>query len=279
MAQCLTCGRKGFFLRVNNAGLCKDCAAEAEQRAAAEREAGLSEARAFVSGISAAFADILKSGAHFPLGVSGSFVDTKDVPGDAVRRLCEECSFICSELPRWEEYPYFEVALLEECNPHPRITGCYEHPFMNFGLLHEIGGPMSNDFSHKISDLLKSVRALKSALILCGEYEYVTCRIVGVTFKNDDGGDRQEILKKIRYRAAPYRSDPDIHLVKYDYKGEEAVAVYANDEQIGSISRLDLSMKILPRWDRYKDIDEFSVHGTGERDNKFGMDIRVRFRK
>ena len=44
MGRCLKCERKGFFLKVNEAGLCKECALEEEQQKAAEHEAALAEA-------------------------------------------------------------------------------------------------------------------------------------------------------------------------------------------------------------------------------------------
>lgn len=278
MGRCLKCERKGLFLKVNEAGLCKECALEEEQQKAAEHEAALAEAREFVSGLSAAFADIVESGGHFPASSYTSWLDTKDVPIGCVGRLRDDCNYICSEFPRWVEYPLFEEALLEKCVPHPRIGGRYEHPYIDLGIL-EKGSPGSNDLERKISDKLERVRRLDTALMLYGEYEYTTCRIVGVTFQNENSRKRQEILKDIRYKKAPYRANPDIRLVKYDYNGEDAVAVYANEEQIGHISNLDLSMFVLPRWERYIDVCEFSIHGTGSRDNKFGMDIEIRFRK
>lgn len=267
MGKCSKCGKSGLFLKLNESGLCKDCALEVTRA----REIGLAAARAFLEPISAAFFDILNNGGRFP---ASSWVDTKDVPLACVSRLLDDCSFICSEFPRWAEYPYFEEVFLEECSPHPKISSCYEHPYIKLGLLRKSG----NDFDKLIPDLLKSVRSLSTALVLYGEYEYKTCRIVGVTFDNEDGHNRQEILKKIRYRGAPYRTDPEIRLVKYNHNGDEAVAVYANEEQIGHISQFNLS-DVLPRWDRYKDVSHFSIHGDGSRTNKFGMDIEIRFRK
>lgn len=270
MGKCLKCDKRGIFLKLNEAGLCKECALEE----AAKHESELAAASEFVKQISAAFSDIAKNGGHLPASGSGSWIDVKDVPLESVHRLREDCSSICSEFPHWADYPLFEEAFLAECTPDPKISSCYVHPYISIGLLRKRG----NDFGKKIPDLIQRVRALESALILYGEYEYKTFRVVGVTFQNEDGRSRQEILKKIRYRGAPYRTDPDIRLVKHDYNGGEAVAVYANEEQIGHISEIDLSF-VLPRWGRYKDVDKFSIHGTGDRDNKFGIDIQARFYK
>lgn len=44
MAKCVRCGKKGFFLRVNQAGVCPDCVAEAErQRQLKEKEKRIKE--------------------------------------------------------------------------------------------------------------------------------------------------------------------------------------------------------------------------------------------
>lgn len=270
MGKCSMCGKSGLFLKVNESGLCGECSL----KVSTERERDLKAAREFVSGLSGVFADIEESGGRFPASDPVSWVDTKDVPLACVQRLRDDCSYICDQFPRWVEYPLFEEAFLEECVPDLKIKGCIVHPHISLGLLYT----SRNEFDKKIPELLKKVRRLDFALMRYGKYEYKTFRVVGVTFQNEDGKSRQEILKKIRYKGAPYRTDPDIRLEKYEYEGREAVSVYANEEQIGNISDFDLD-RVLPCWERYENVEEFSIHGTGEKTNKFGVDIVVRFRK
>lgn len=59
-------------------------------------------------------------------------------------------------------------------------------------------------------------------------------RIAGVTFKNDDGSDRQKIIQSLK--------DNDlIQLNVYSYKGKEAIGVYTMDnKQIGNIKDGDI---------------------------------------
>lgn len=273
MGKCLKCGKSALFLKVDKSGLCKDCSL-AEERLKNE---GIAEAKRFIEKISVAFSDILDNGAKLPVS-SGSWTDTKDVPFNCVHQLRDDCDLICAEFPRWEEYPFFEEAFLAECLPAAKLKNCYEHPYIPIGLLNGVDSPIKNDFTKKISDVVKEVQSLHTALILYGEYEYKTCRVAGVSFENDDGSDRQELLKKIRYRGAPYQVDPTIRLEKAQYDGKDAVAVYANENQIGWISEFDLPA-ILPRLDRYKDVDKFSMHGGGSCGKKYGIDIQVRFYK
>lgn len=238
----------------------------------------IASTKEFIDKISNAFADITEHGGRIPTSGPASWIDTENVPYDCVRRLRDDCKLITSELPKWTNYPFFEEVLLSEIEPNPIFKTNYEHPVIPLGLLHKIGSPVKNDLEDKISTLLKKVNTLDTALLLYGEYEYKTCRVAGTSFKNDDGSNRQEILKKIRYKGAPYRTDPDIRLEKVQYDGEDAVAVYANENQIGWIAKSDLS-GVLPRFDRYNDVDQFSMHGGGSGGKNYGMDIRIRFYK
>lgn len=55
-------------------------------------------------------------------------------------------------------------------------------------------------------------------------------KIVGVTFKNENGTSRQDNLKKIGH------SD-ELNLVIYEYKpGEEAIGVYYKNRQLGNVA-------------------------------------------
>lgn len=77
----------------------------------------------------------------------------------------------------------------------------------------------------------KSVTRLQSTTkSVAGTVEIIT-RVAGVTFKNDDGSDRQEIIGEMR-------DDEDIELEPYLYKGDPAVYVKnSSGEIIGNVPR------------------------------------------
>lgn len=104
-------------------------------------------------------------------------------------------------------------------------------------------------------------------------------RVVGVTYKNADGRDRQTLLRKIRREKPP---GSDFTLREFDYRGERAVGVYFRGERLGSIAREDLH-KVLEQIDRFDKVDDYEVTGgfareDGERAN-YGLDIAVCFKK
>lgn len=65
----------------------------------------------------------------------------------------------------------------------------------------------------------------------------VTFDVVGVTFKNDDGESRQEILE-FMYEYSHKKNAKKIKasLKPYKYKGESALAVWADGVQVGNIA-------------------------------------------
>lgn len=105
-------------------------------------------------------------------------------------------------------------------------------------------------------------------------------RVVGVTFDNPDGRNRQEILNKIKFgepSAALFTLRP------YEYKGESAVGVFFMDEQAGSIGRKDLP-RILPKMNRFQGVEAYHVVGGFYDETKkdlaaYGLDITAVFKK
>ena len=65
--------------------------------------------------------------------------------------------------------------------------------------------------------------------------DYVSFKLVGVTFNNDDGvgRNRQDILREIEEDGELDNFSYDT----YDYEGNTAVGVYYNGEQIGNIAQ------------------------------------------
>lgn len=69
------------------------------------------------------------------------------------------------------------------------------------------------------------------------QYNY---KVVGVTFPARDGTERQNSLKELFYDALEtedyLRDSNDIRFEGYDYKGDDALAVFVNDKEIGNIA-------------------------------------------
>ena len=70
-----------------------------------------------------------------------------------------------------------------------------------------------------------------------------TYKIVGVTFDNDNGTDRQQLLKKIYNRAVKeLKADPwldvdyDVSFRSYEFEGSPALAVLVDGYEIGNIA-------------------------------------------
>ena len=90
-------------------------------------------------------------------------------------------------------------------------------------------------------------------------------KVAGVTFKNGNKS-RQTILRAIYFGDEPYDDELVLyHLKKYDFEGETAVAVYAKDEQIGNVPRVELPF-VLEHFDDIIDVD-VDVYGGGTNEN------------
>ena len=273
MKKCLHCGRLGLFFYIDADGLCEKCA---EKAAKQKMEDDFTAAREYVKSLSYLFKDIEKSGAQIPSSRStSSWEYTDKVPSDRIDRLLSDCQTICSELPKWSEYPRFPEAFLTGCIQGPYMPGFYRHVAIPLGEFYG-NKELPVNFSEYVHDLVARVDSLDTSLRLYGKYEHKTYRIVGSSYNNDDGTSRQSILSKIKRKAKPFQEKTEISLVKYQYQDEDAVAVYANGLQVGNISRKDLAASLLPRWDWYDSVAGFDVLG---RSGPYGMDIVVRFEK
>jgi hypothetical protein len=74
----------------------------------------------------------------------------------------------------------------------------------------------------------------------------VTFRVAGVTFDNDDGTSRQEILRALKFGDAPYAEDLDpddldVTIEETTWNGELAYAVLANGYQIGNVPKASIT--------------------------------------
>ena len=100
-------------------------------------------------------------------------------------------------------------------------------------------------------------------------YEY---KIVGVTFKNDDGTNRQELLRKIKSREEPFKGFINYSLRVYSYEGKTAIAVLANGIMIGNVPKENAENIA----EHMKYIDKVFVRVfAGEDGKKYGAVVRL----
>lgn len=109
-----------------------------------------------------------------------------------------------------------------------------------------------------------------------------TFRVAGVTFENDDGTSRQEILRHLKFRDEPY-AEPDtdltLDLVETTFEDELAIEVRLNDYQIGFVPRNKISQVKAALDSCAWSADEYSIYGglkdeDGSR-HPFGCEITI----
>ncbi len=104
-------------------------------------------------------------------------------------------------------------------------------------------------------------------------------RIVGTTYKNEDGTERQYLLRKLKYREDMFECGlPTLHLKKYYYNGSPAIGVYADSYQLGNLSAKDAAEIFQKIPDECPFIIDIygggTSHDTGEKKN-FGAEITL----
>lgn len=116
------------------------------------------------------------------------------------------------------------------------------------------------------------------------EHEILTFKVVGVTFKNDDGTSRQTLLRKMFLGKAPFNSDEgiDITIEESTYEGNPAFPVFAEGYQVGYISKKDVPF-FVKRWKDFDSVISADVSDgctDGEEQNViYSLVIHCFFRK
>lgn len=108
----------------------------------------------------------------------------------------------------------------------------------------------------------------------------IRCTVAGVSFKNDDGSDRQYILRKIFFRDPPYNAEIMVSITPYDFNGETAFGVYVNSKQIGNVPK-QYVQRLIDDNDRLSSVENFNVYGGGKDDDgsqkNFGASLDIIF--
>ena len=138
----------------------------------------------------------------------------------------------------------------------------------------------------KENDAAKRARAAATAQELeqrrcvSPDFEFKIFKVVGVTFKNDDGKSRQTLLRRIRFNDEPFENGVDVTIERGEYEGTPAFFVFANGLRVGSIGRDDIPF-FVNRWDSFSGVYNATVTGGGtDADGnsiKYGMMITCRF--
>ena len=109
-----------------------------------------------------------------------------------------------------------------------------------------------------------------------------TFRVAGVTFENDDGENRQEILRHLKFRDEPY-AEPDtdltLDLVETTFEDELAIEVHINDYQIGFVPRNKVN-EVKSAMDSYAwTVDKCNIYGgsidSTEEKHSYGCEITI----
>lgn len=114
------------------------------------------------------------------------------------------------------------------------------------------------------------------------KYLFAPIKVVGVTFKNEKGPTRQTILRKLKFRDPPFDKYADIELRKYDFEGNPAYGVYANNMQIGNIPS-EYVQFVIDNAECVESISNISIYGGGRDANgyarSYGCELTLRFLK
>lgn len=111
---------------------------------------------------------------------------------------------------------------------------------------------------------------------ITSKYKLITFKVVGVTYKNEDGQSRQRLLRRFKWKDEPFDGDLEVRLSETSFEGQPAIEVIANDNVLGFVPR-DRVPEILDVWERVEDIDSLNVYG-GQDGHSFGAEVTIKVR-
>lgn len=115
---------------------------------------------------------------------------------------------------------------------------------------------------------------LKNIIKAAAGYKEIEFKVAGVTFKNGKES-RQKLIRAIKWHDAPYRGDVRITFERYEYEGQLAIGVYANDHQLGNVPK-EYIEDFDKKWTGKYLIEKYEVLGNEE---PFGFLVKVLFDK
>lgn len=261
MRQCIDCGRKGLFLKVNARGQCKAC----EEKQAKAREEAWRRHRQEQK--DAANKYIEEMGAKMQIALR----DRTILPHFGYERIKEQeqaARYVKEHIDEWERYYDFPRLFLARCKGNSALL---EMPLWKCTL-----------FSADDAGIRKAIDRIKKDIDqVCTDcmiqawkaYDYSELVIVaGVTFSNGDR-QRQTILRQLKSR----RGEVDFSIERETFEGEPAFAVYADGEKVGYVPRTQVPW-FVEHWDEYSGVVEYDITG-GRGGNYYGLGIRVAFRR
>lgn len=112
-------------------------------------------------------------------------------------------------------------------------------------------------------------------------YDFVNIKVAGVTYKNGRK-TRQAILRAIKFRDNEFSEGVELELRPYEWEGQPAYGVYANDQQIGSVPT-DMVKFVTDNYQRIDAISNIEVYGGGRDEDmnvkNYGCEITLRLKK
>ena len=243
MSQCSRCGKKGFFLKVNSIGICESCEQEEKNTEQKIRANANLDVQALHSTV-ISMQDMVNS--LVEIHESGSY--SKENVEAAIQMLNISVEKLKEALDAVKNAPVNEVQ--EEID----ISKC-----------------IIQSFNGKIAKIMSNPAAGDNALSYRRHYH-----VAGTSFRNEDGTARQGILRRIKF-AVPEYVCPVVTVKQYSYQGEPAVAVYANEIQIGNIAKEDIAT-ILSNTDELID-SNIVVFGGDSPDKNCGAEIILTYKK
>ena len=116
------------------------------------------------------------------------------------------------------------------------------------------------------------------------EEKTISFRVAGVTFDNDDGTSRQDILRHLHFGDAPYADDPedlDVDFVETDYHGDPAIEVHINGYQVGHVPKGKVNAMLKAIASHADTVDSVRIIGGGRKEDgeriSYGCEIEVSY--
>lgn len=248
MAQCNRCGKKGFFLKVNFDGICESCELEIKKEKEDMELAARKNANEAVQSLYAKVS-IMQEDVNVLVESHESGDYSAENISAALKMLQLSVAEVSKLLNSVKSDPINK--LKDQIAESEKIILSYESKIIKIVMNKKDTGNINKSYRRHY-------------------------KVVGTSFQNKDGTNRQGILRRIKFDVPEYVC-PEVTVKSYEYEGEPAFAVYANDKQIGNISREDIP-SLLENTDELIDAN-IVVFGGETPDKNCGAEIILTYKK